>query len=484
MTGQRLRLTTAVNACFGVTIFLVLMTAVMTHQGALRLQEQTLQVERGLSVELALLEVEKLLLDAETGQRGYLYTGKEAYLRPYQEALALIGPRMRELTALARDHHVADRIRDMEPLVTRRLEVIGETIALQRQGKAEEARQVVLAGRGKELMDQFREQIKQLKAEEQEVMTERRQVLQQATDRVWSFTLLGITLITLCAAFCTWLLTRRVVPSVAGVAGRVSAAVAQLASAAEEHEVVANDHTAAVSETSAIAEELSVSFRHVSDQAESAVVKAGQSLEASRQGAASVEATLRGVQSLQDKVQAVEEQIGRLAEQTTNIGSIISFVTEVANQTNMLALNAAVEAARAGENGRGFAVVAAEIRKLAEQSRISADRITALVAETQQAARRTATASSEGRRTAEEVRELVQETAQSLGSISAAMQSVLESAQQASLNVRQQLMAVQQVAEAMSAISSGVRQTSAGLSQTRLALTEIRRSTSELDGIF
>jgi methyl-accepting chemotaxis protein len=82
----------------------------------------------------------------------------------------------------------------------------------------------------------------------------------------------------------------------------------------------------------------------------------------------------KAVQSIKDGNQSTTVAVNAMNE----IAEKIKIINDIALQTNILALNAAVEAARAGEHGKGFAVVAAEVRKLAERSKVAADEINEL----------------------------------------------------------------------------------------------------------
>jgi methyl-accepting chemotaxis protein len=183
---------------------------------------------------------------------------------------------------------------------------------------------------------------------------------------------------------------------------------------------------------------------------------------------------------LEKKVGAIAEQIVHLSEQANQIGSISQLVFDLANKTNMLALNSSVEAVRAGEHGKGFSVVANEIRKLADQSQRSAEKINVLVSEIQSAINSTVMVTDEGTKTVTAGVQIAKTTDQAFAGVADAVNTVVLNNQQISLNLKQQVDAIQQVVQAMDTINQGAKETATGINQTKVGTQQLNETALDL----
>jgi methyl-accepting chemotaxis protein len=148
------------------------------------------------------------------------------------------------------------------------------------------------------------------------------------------------------------------------VVGRVHASADTLASAsnqvsatAQNLSQAATEQASGIDETTASVEQLNASVQQNADNARVTNGMAEQSADGARRGGQAVHDTVEAMRTIAGKIGAIED---------------------IAYKTNLLSLNAAIEAARAGEHGKGFTVVAAEVRKLAENSRLTAQEINQL----------------------------------------------------------------------------------------------------------
>jgi methyl-accepting chemotaxis protein len=265
-----------------------------------------------------------------------------------------------------------------------------------------------------------------------------------------------------------------------GVVSNISSSSAQIMTTTQEQEQIAAHQAVSVNETNITIEELGAAAQQSAQQADSAANASRNALEKVKKGVNRVEMVLEDMVTTKEKVVTITQQILALSEQTSQIRDVAGFVSDFANETKMLAMNAAVEAVRAGEHGKGFSVLAVEIRKLADESKQSAGRISTQVAEIQKAADHTVMISEEGVRAVEEGSSSAHNAIIVLHEAGESVNGATENAQQISLNTQQQSLAVRQVVEAMQSLNTGAKETSSGISQVKVGVETLNQAAKNL----
>lgn len=135
---------------------------ILAYQGATAARNRSNQ---------ALIAVDQMmiaLLDVETGMRGYVLTGDDSFLVPYQDAIEVVNARHSELRiALSEEKVPENAIDELTRMVTARLAEAGQLVTLRQSGDEERALAVVREGAGKDLMDAVRERIAVIRDDEQ-----------------------------------------------------------------------------------------------------------------------------------------------------------------------------------------------------------------------------------------------------------------------------------------------------------------------------
>ncbi|HMF79295.1 MAG TPA: PAS domain S-box protein [Bryobacteraceae bacterium] len=148
--GERLLLLSA--------LLLVLLIAILSYRGWLAFKQQSDQLAATRQIVDGTNEFLASLKDAETGQRGFLLTGRNRYLEPYAKALRDLPNRLDDLASAMRTRpDEAKRLEALRPLINNKLDELRRTIDLRRQQGPEAALAVVLTDRGKDLMEQVRQ---------------------------------------------------------------------------------------------------------------------------------------------------------------------------------------------------------------------------------------------------------------------------------------------------------------------------------------
>ena len=273
----------------------------------------------------------------------------------------------------------------------------------------------------------------------------------------------------------------KVLERVRKAAMEVAACSNNILVAADEMQAGATQQDQEITNTSSAVEELTVSMKQVSNNAEASAEAARRALDAAEQGNRAVRDTLEGMQRIRASVQATAKKIKSLGDRSLEISEIINVINDITEQTTLLALNAAIEAARAGEAGRGFAVVADEVRKLAEHSRSATKDIAALIKAIQAETNEAVVVMEEGTKEVESGATLADQAGRALDAISSVVRQSAELVQEISLASKQQVRGTEGVAHAMQIISSITRQTSQGTRGTVATVSQLVKLSDQLN---
>ena len=363
--------------------------------------------------------------------RGYIIKPDEIFLQEYQTELKRFRDSAEVAKTFINDAEQKKRYERMIALSNQYDQLSLRFVRLLQQGKRTEALAIFSAGTGRELVREFTELNQVFNEQEKEILEKQTQSAYNHLQFLLTSVIVGAVFLVVLALTVALLISSNLEGTIQQAINTIASSSTQIVAAVEEQERTINHQATAVHQTTSTMDELSASSQNSAERAE----------------------------STRAQVEQIAGQILHLSEQISQIESIANLVSELSNQTNMLALNAAVEAVRAGDHGKGFGVVATEIRKLADQSKRSAEKINALVSQIRHATNSAVVLTEHGTKSVE--------------NIVSAINNIAMNAQQISLSAQQQAIATQQVVEAMNNLNFSTQQTVEGINQTKVGLRQL-----------
>lgn len=468
------------------------------------------------------------LVNMETGKRGFLLSGQDDSLKPFEQGQQSLSMHLEQTRTLVRAE--VGNVADIDALEIK----VGDWVRLAAQPGIEARRDMdrfpltiddVTAmmenSNGKLLMDSARSILKDI-VDAEEVLIITRSDQQDLTSLfAKSFSILGtlvalglggiiaffvIRSITLpiqatnriLRAIAQGDLTKRVditsqdevgelggycnefISKLQNIISEVVSSSTQLATAAEEMTVVSSQSSQGLlkqnSETTQVATavtEMSSAVEEVKRNTENASIAASNANNEVTAGNELVNETLISIKTLSDDVVNSADVLDRLKVHSENIGSVLDVIKNIADQTNLLALNAAIEAARAGEQGRGFAVVADEVRTLAKRTQDSTSEIEQIITQLQSGAEEAVSVMESSRSRSSTTLQQAEKTGTFLASISSTINTILDMSTQIAASAKEQTKVTQEVGRSINSIQIIAEETSTVAEQTTKTSEEV-----------
>lgn len=254
---------------------------------------------------------------------------------------------------------------------------------------------------------------------------------------------------------------------------QVNTTATEIAATAKQQQTTAHEIAATTSEIGATSKEISATSKELVKTMNEVNHVAEETAKLASSGQTSIGRMESTMRQIMEASGSITGKLAVLSEKTTNINSVVTTITKVADQTNLLSLNAAIEAEKAGEYGLGFAVVAMEIRRLADQTAVATYDIEKMVKEMQSAVAAGVMGmdkfSEEVRRGVEEIRQVSTHLAQIIHQV----QTLTPRFQTVNEGMNAQATGAQQISETLTQLSEAAQQTAESLRQSNAAIEQL-----------
>lgn len=261
---------------------------------------------------------------------------------------------------------------------------------------------------------------------------------------------------------------------------QITTSATQIAASGKELEATVAEQLASTNEVSATAQEIAATSQvlvHTMDEVDQLARDTASSAAKSQHDLNKMEAMMR---QLAASTSGITAKLDVMNEKATNINSVVTTITKVADQTNLLSLNAAIEAEKAGEYGSGFAVVAREIRRLADQTAVATLEIEAMVKEMQGAVSMGVMEMNKFSGAVNTSVDDVVRISDQVEGVIAQVQGLSPRFQQVGQSIGEQSQGAQQISEAMQQLTQASQQTADAINDTNHALEQLNESSHGL----
>jgi methyl-accepting chemotaxis protein len=474
-----------IAAGFALAFLLLLVVGTVAYRSIAILTENDAVVVHTGAVVARIAMLVSTLKDAETGQRGFVITGSDPFLEPYNAALRDLPAIIADVRTLTADNPIQQRrIAQAEPLIAAKLAELKQTIAMRRTQGFEPSERVVAAGTGKRYMDDLRAIADQMTADER-VLLDRRATDAEAAAALAQKTILFGTLI------CLIIMIAAGVAISSSLTSQIGQAVQHMQSSSSELQAAANQQVSGASESStAMSEitsttgELLATSRQIAQSAQRVAQVAEETSSAAKTSDRAAQRAHESVSGIKRQVDLIVAHMLDLGKKSQQIGMILDIINELAEQTNILSINATIEATGAGDAGKRFSVVADEIRKLADRVGGSTKEIRALIEEIRGAVNATVMATEGGTKVVDAGAQQFAEVATALTQISALLGTMTDAAREIELSTKQQSTAVEQVNVAIADVAKVSKETETSSKQTLQTATQLTHLSSELKSLI